>query len=414
MHQEDGRAQQLAISEAPIPAFIFRAGGDPLHYGALAAARSLGRLGIPIYAAVEHLFTPLAASRYCQHPIVLPNAQMRDPERLLEWLSVLAPRFAQPPVVIATDDESAIVLAEHRAELSKWYCLCDVPAALPSQLARKSLLSKICLEHEIPTPISGTPRDLNELNELSERMSFPLVVKNDAPFERLKRPAVKSTTIVKDRDELAELARNWQPPFAAVIQEYLPQNSCSDWFTHAYTDVTGVVNPIYTGVKVRSWPPHGGVTSYGVAIHNDQLAEQTSHLLEKLSYRGIADLDWRFDHRDGEYKLLDFNPRVGAQFALFRNSAGLDVVRAMYLDLTGYPIASGTNQEGDRYVVEHIDLPSRFMYRREGYVTQQFSPGKLRFAWLSIDDPMPVAVAIIHVLRRLAKQLFPHRFLLRI
>jgi len=37
------------------------------------------------------------------------------------------------------------------------------------------------------------------------------------------------------------------------------------------------------------------------------------------------DLDYRFDKRDGQYKLLDFNPRIGAQFRLLVDDNGLDV-----------------------------------------------------------------------------------------
>ena len=49
-------------------------------------------------------------------------------------------------------------------------------------------------------------------------------------------------------------------------------------------------------------------------------------------------MDWRQDKRDGQYKILDCNPRVGMNFRMFENSAAIDVVRAQHLNLTGRSI----------------------------------------------------------------------------
>jgi len=49
-------------------------------------------------------------------------------------------------------------------------------------------------------------------------------------------------------------------------------------------------------------------------------ATRSPPLLAKLGYRGILDLDIRLDERTGDYHLLDFNPRLGAQFRVFRDN----------------------------------------------------------------------------------------------
>ena len=53
--------------------------------------------------------------------------------------------------------------------------------------------------------------------------------------------------------------------------------------------------------------------------------------MKTIGYMGIMDFDYRLDLRDGRYKLLDFNPRIGAQFRLFESHDGMDVARAMSL-----------------------------------------------------------------------------------
>jgi D-aspartate ligase len=63
-----------------------------------------------------------------------------------------------------------------------------------------------------------------------------------------------------------------------------------------------------------------GVTTCAARVPNDTLAEQASKFRRALRFRGVVDLDWRFDKRDGHSKLVDFNPRLGAQFRFVSNS----------------------------------------------------------------------------------------------
>jgi hypothetical protein len=52
----------------------------------------------------------------------------------------------------------------------------------------------------------------------------------------------------------------------------------------------------------------------GKAVVNDPLRQQAKALLKAISYSGMIDLDYRLDRPNtNEYKLVDFNPRVGAQ-----------------------------------------------------------------------------------------------------
>ncbi len=388
-----------------VPAVIFRAGGDVLHYGALNIARSLGRAGVPVFAAVEHRFSPLAASRFCTGSFVLPGRVITERERLAEWLFGLAGRFDSRPVVYAADDEAAIVLAEHAEDLRAHFRLPDIPSHLPALLSTKSSLSALCREHGVGGPRTLVASGRDALDRAVAELGFPLALKNDSPFRRLERPVVGATTIVETREQLRSILAHVEEPFSLVVQEYLPRDCCSDWFSHAYVDHTGRIGPVFTGLKIRSWPPHRGVTTYGVALSNQALLDETLGLLKKIGYRGIVDLDWRRDERHGRFNLLDFNPRTGAQFSLFADCAGLDVVRAMHLDLTDRLFEPSLMAEGDRFVVEHTDLPARYFHRREELPVPLPDAGRVRFAWLAVDDPLPVAVAAGRALEQVTRRI---------
>ena len=150
-------------------------------------------------------------------------------------------------------------------------------------------------------------------------------------------PAVAANTVVGDADSLSALAARWPERYSVVLQEYLPPSTSEDWICNAWVGPDPGSSVIFTGRKDRMWPPEAGVATFAEAIDNPEVAGHSSALFEALGYQGIADLDWRLDERDSSYKLLDFNPRIGAQFRLFETEQGIDVVRAAHLTLTGRP-----------------------------------------------------------------------------
>ena len=149
---------------------------------------------------------------------------------------------------------------------------------------------------------------------------------------------VSHTTVMHTARELlaAAPADNGKPP-GMIVQEYIPNDQAQDWIVHLYCDANSNCVLLFTGVKLRSWPPHNGATACAYTMANPELAQMAERFCKEIGFQGIADLDWRLDLRDGKYKLVDFNPRVGNQFRLFETEQGIDVVRALYLDLTGRP-----------------------------------------------------------------------------
>jgi D-aspartate ligase len=213
---------------------------------------------------------------------------------------------------------------------------------------------------------------------------------------RLHHPVVNGTTIIDSAGELITMARDWGDTFSVILQEYIPADAAEDWIVHLYRGADGDPLVLFTGIKVRSWPPQAGMTALAYTVSNPKLAELAAHLCDRVGFSGIADLDFRFDRRDGQYKLVDFNPRIGAQFRLFENAAGIDVVRAMHLDLTGRPVPPAPMPEGRRIIVENVDLTSRMTGKRSSYNIPPLPQptGATELAWWAADDPMPVVMML--------------------
>ncbi|MFE7172501.1 ATP-grasp domain-containing protein [Streptomyces sp. NPDC057616] len=395
-------------ADRDVPGLIVKIGGYPLHHGGVGAIRSLGRLGVPMYAITEDRYTPAASSRYLKKAFVWPTTGTEAPEHLVEGLIRIGRRIGRPTVLVPTDEEAAVLIAEHQDALAGRFLFPPVDPGLPRRLASKQGLHELCVEHGIPSPTAAFPQSYDDIVTFAEKARFPVVAKNREAFLRRRQPAVNGTTRIATRDGLLRLARDWGEHPGVILQEYLPREEAEDWIVHAYFDQDSTPLAMFTGVKVRSWPPHAGMTANAYVVDNPELADLAARFIKQIGFTGVIDLDLRFDRRDGRYKLLDFNPRMGAQFRLFENESGVDVVRAMHLNLTGRTVPEGEQRAGHRYIVENIDLPALLAYRRSGYTTPH-APARAsgtELAWLAGDDPLPFLTMLARFVRPGAKHLY--------
>lgn len=381
----------LFRADRDVPGLIVKFGNYPLHHGGVGAIRSLGRLGVPMYAITEDRWTPAAHSRYLRRAFAWPTTGAEEPAALVDGLLGIGRRIGRPAVLIPTDEEAAVLIAEHQKELAELFLFPSVAPELPRRLASKQGLHELCVEHGVPSPAAAFPETYADVEDFARHARFPVVAKNREAFVRRRSPAVPGTTRIEDRAHLLALARGWGDRPGVILQEYLPREQAEDWIVHAYFDENSSPLALFTGVKVRSWPPHAGMTANAYVVDNPELAALAEQFVKRIGFTGIVDLDLRFDRRDGRYKLLDFNPRMGAQFRLFESEAGIDVVRAQHLHLTGRRVPEGEQRAGHRYVVENIDLPALLAYRRSGYTTPHAPerPAGTEYAWVAGDDLRP-------------------------
>src|SRR6266566_2494689 len=242
--------------DTTVPVLLLRTDPCAIHHGSVAIARRLGRLGVSVYAIVEDRYTPLAMCRYLTGAFV---DKPTDIDSLLSWVQAIGDAMQRRAVLLPTDDRSSVFVAVH---------------------------------------------------EFIARASFPVVVKAGEHSHCLKNR--RSGCVVETPEELLAL---FGPDGSLlqniILQEYIPGE---DWIFHGYSNPLTDCFVGFTGRKLRSHPPFAGTTTLGVSMLNEPLREQAEAMLKVIGFCGIVDLDYRRDERDGRYKLLDFNPRVGANF----------------------------------------------------------------------------------------------------
>ena len=393
-----------------VPVLVMKLGHYPLHHGVMGAIRSLGRAGVTVYAVHEDRLAPAGMSKYLTGRFVWPT-MVDDPQELLQGMTFMADRIGRPAILLPTDDRAAVFVAEHGPRLREIFRFPNQPEGLPRRLADKLELFQICRTLGIACPDVAVPASRAGVVEFSRRVLFPVMLKLTQGSIELESSALLNTGILptmiaNSPGELLSLYDRVERLHAGpvLLQECIPDGE--DWIVHGYCNERSECLVGFTGVKLRSYPPKTGGTTLGVCRSNPLLLDQAKMLFRRLGYRGILDMDWRLDHRDGQYKLLDFNPRVGAQFRLFVNRHGVDVVRAMHLDLTGRPVPGDAPPDGRTFIAEQFDVLSALAYRRQGELTlgtwwsSVRQTRDLELGWLDPDDLLPAAWMAVRSLFR--------------
>ena len=358
-----------------------------------AIARSLGRLGVSVYGVHADSRSPAARSRYWRKNYFW-DIEKAAPEDSVDWLLQLSKRIGSRPILIPTDDDSCVFVADHVDALKEGFLFPDQPAGLARSLSSKQSMYYLCKKYSMPTPETVFPRNRDDVIEFLKDATFPVMLKGINTVTLLKRTGMRMV-VVKDAQSLLRRYEEMETPDTPnlMLQEYIPGGSEMIWMFDGYFDAESSCLYGITAKKIRQYPPYSGVTSLGICVANDAVERQTIDFMKAIGYQGILDLGYKYDSRTDEYKLLDVNPRVGTTFRLFVDTLGMDVVRALYLDLTGQPVVTGAPREGRKWVVENFDLISSPTYCRDDKLSlwkwMRTYKGVQETAWFARDDPAP-------------------------
>jgi predicted ATP-grasp superfamily ATP-dependent carboligase len=372
--------------DSSTPVLMLRSG----HHGGLGIVRSLGRLGVPVYSVDATRWEPVFSSRYCQGRFLL-DVDSLPPEVAVERLRAIGQSIGERPILMPTTDQACEWVAENARALSPDFRFPMMEAGLVHTLCDKSRMQELARRHGVPIAQSMTPMSKDDVVRFLDDAAFPVMVK-ETGGGRLRSRAGASKFIVQSPAELLALYDKAGDPDEPnlMLQEFIPG---VDWMFNGYFDSRSQCLFGMTGRKIRRFPVHTGVTSLGICVTNDTVIRTTTEFMQAIGYSGILDIGYRWDMRDGSYRVLDINPRIGCTFRLFTARNGLDVARALYFDLTGQPVPAAQCAEGRKWLVEDFDLISALLsWRRDGLSIRDWFrslAGVEEAACFALDDPLP-------------------------
>lgn len=375
--------------------------------GAITIMRSLGRYGVDIYAVDSDDSLPAFSSKYCKKKYIKEYDESA-PAAFLEFVLNIGKEIGRRPILIQTSDVMAVFIAEHAEQLAEYFVFPQNSADLINKIISKQGMYAIANENNIPTPVTLFPENLDDVKTYCKEGIFPVMLKGIFG-DKLQARTGKKMVVVHNSEDLLENYKLLEDPENPnlMLQEYIPGGDDQVFIFNGYFDKDSKCLSAFTGYKVRQHPIHVGAASMGECKWNQAVADLTIQFMKDIGYTGILDIGYRLDPRDGKYKVLDINPRVGQAFRIFVAENGMDVIRSQYKDLTNQNSDEAVVPiEGRRWIIEDYDIVSSYHYSLEG--TLKFGEWFKSFrrceegAWFSWRDPIPFLI----VMSRIGKKFF--------
>ena len=380
------------------------------HYGALGVMRSLGRLGVRVYGVHAVPDSTASYSKYCSGLFKwdLDRASAADS---VDYLLHVAESIGGRALLIASNDETALFVAENALRLKEAFIFPYNQPGLVRSLYNKKEMYFLSKQLEIPTAETLFPQSKEELGDFCSQVRYPVLLKASDNAVTSRRTGRKMAIVHSERELLDEYEVMEDPSHPSLmLQEYIPGKDDSVWMFNGYFDENSRCLFGFTGRKIHQTPVYTGMTALGVCLDNPTVREQTARLASAIGYKGILDIGFRYDARDGKYKLLDVNPRLGATFRLFVGTEGMDVVRAEYLHFTGQSVPQSSICVGRKWIVEDADVISAVQYCRDRTLSLRECFGSYggiqEGAWFAGDDWSPFLHLIVGSLTRIFRKLY--------
>jgi D-aspartate ligase len=317
--------------------------GDPPSLGVV---RSLGRHQIPVWVLVEN-YRLAGLSRYCGRTLRWPETG--NETKHLEFLLEVGERYALDGwVLLTTDDTRAAFVARNREALSKQFLIPPpnwevMEWALDKRLTYK-LAAMLGVDH--PCTYQSGP-----CKEVACDYEFPVVLK----------PALRTSlnSFTRDRAWLvnnrAELLKRYEEAVNLVgadmvlIQQMIPGGG-ENQFSYAALCSNGQPIASLVARRTRQFPvDFGQGSSFVETVECDAVERAAERILDALRYTGIVEIEFKFDHRDHKYKLLDFNPRIWSWHSL-ANRAGVDFPYLLWRLVHDHPIEKQRARPGVKWI----------------------------------------------------------------
>jgi predicted ATP-grasp superfamily ATP-dependent carboligase len=207
--------------------------------------------------------------------------------------------------------------------------------------------------------------------------------------------ARKAIGVSSESELIREYAHIAQAEKRAVLQELVPGGDDSLLVAACYMARDGRYAAGFQIQKLVQVPAGFGTGCIVQSVNRPELVQPTERLLRTIGLTGIAEVEYKWDAAEREYKLIEINARPWDQHRL-GYFCGVDLIHLAYCDYAGVPMpALSVATPGHKWIAEDTFFTSalRLAWRRDPKLFSLFrhARGKRIFAIWSARDPLPSA-----------------------
>ncbi len=363
------------------------------HINALGVIRSLAQIKVPIVVVHFNTNDFTYCSRYVSKHYRVPDPKKNEKAFVAALLKI--GKDWPGGILMPTNDESVMALVRNRARLEKHFRVA-APSLKHAQLfIEKENTYRLCDRIGVPCPKTYTPRTLAALRKFRKKIMLPAIIKPVTSHDFVADFNTKLFRVNTWEELERDFKRSRARGHLVMVQEWIPGGDEQISDEYVYYDRRGKERVMAPYAKVRLNPPQEGVTRVGYTNpHKPPLVKSMRRLMRAVKYKGLAAANFKHDHRDGKYKLIEVNVRFIRPIALF-TKAGVNIPELVYRDYNDEKISTVQKRTLGVYWIEiYADLIN-FLLRDRGmpwtlkeYIKPYREKNKV-FALWDTDDKKP-------------------------
>jgi predicted ATP-grasp superfamily ATP-dependent carboligase len=359
------------------------------HIQGLGVARICRRAGMRVYLFNEDGLCVTRFSNTCSKFVRFDG----DTDLLAKLLECPVPY--QTALLMPTNDRFVGFMADHYEVLQRKYQLSIPSPEITDLCFNKIKTYTVAREMGIPIPESHFPKSEAELQQLGQRLAYPVIIK-PAVMYRFYSQLKKKVFLCHNASELLENYRRATEviiPDEIIVQEFLPGGPTQLYSFGSFCDGTKVWGS-FVANRIRQKPMDFGVsTTFAKTVVNPRISELATQFLTGIRYFGVSEVEFMYDEQLGDFKLIEINPRTW-KWHTIANRIGINVVKMLLDYLNDQPLTEQHNTQPnigwterltDTYVVLTEALRGRLSY----HDFQQTRQLDTEFACFSWRDPLP-------------------------
>lgn len=374
----------------------------------LAATRNLGRHGITVRVSGASATWGLY-SRYCHE--ALPVARGRSArEHWQELLIEKPPARLRGSIVLPCNDEAIEFMIDNRAAILANFIADDILPGIHRKLLDKKATLELARSVDVPTPSFWTVNTTEDARAVAREVTFPVMVKpihSHKFFREFKR---KLFIIESSREQLIEKAAlSLERGHDIMIVEMIPGPDALLSSYYTYLDRNDQHLFHFTKRILRRFPLNRGGACYHETKWLPETAELGQRFFTGVGFRGMGNIEFKRDRRDGRLKVIEVNSRFTAAHELVVRS-GLPIDLMIYSHLSGQTVAPNTTYADGRRMwyplrdfLAFRELNQRGELSLADWLASIARPGQVLPTY-SLRDPWPFVVETMSLFNRLRRR----------
>ena len=240
-------------------------------------------------------------------------------------------------MLLPCSDDWLSAVAALPPEIRQQFPASVAPHRVVEAFVDKWQFAQLLESEQIPHPRTQQLITHDQLGDLSANDFCGAILKPLCSVEFSSHYGVKGF-LVNSREEVLRAIENVALPI--MLQEFIPGPPTAGYFVEGFIDRHGTTCALFARRRLRMNPAGLGNSTFMVSVPLEEVAGAVSalqFLLGSVSYRGVFSAEFKFDQRDGLFKLLEINARPW-WYIEAPARAGMNIARMAYRDALGLEV----------------------------------------------------------------------------